>query len=75
MVKRLLKDVTQMPLFGLKVTEFKDQLIALAAADQAALEAAQDRSLALTKFINWAASSRGRVIGTYLEDVLFEFYE
>lgn len=64
-----------MPLPGVTTDELQEQLRLLAAADHAEVEASRERSLAVSKFINWAAASRGRVVGTYLEDIVFEFYE
>lgn len=63
-----------MPLFGVTVTEFHDQLRTLMDADQAAANSSPERSLAINKFIDWACTRRGRVIGTYLGDIIFEFY-
>lgn len=73
-VKRLLLEVGKMPLFGVESEEFHSKLQALTEADAAATEAAQHRQLLLSQFVQWTAAHRGRVLASYLEDLLAAFY-
>lgn len=63
-----------MPLFGVNIQEFQKMLQKVIEADEAAAAAARHRSVALSQFIEYATASRGRVMGSYLEDIVFEFY-
>lgn len=74
-VKKLLQDIGQMPMFGVSINDFREQLALLIEADEAVTAASNRRALMFTNFTNWALSSRGRVIGTYMDDLICEFYQ
>lgn len=63
-----------MPMFGVRVRDFQEQIAKLVEADEAAAAASERRSQALAEFVNWAITTKGRVIGSYMDDLLCEFY-
>lgn len=74
LVKNLLEDISQMPMFGINQDDFEAQLKILLDADAAAQAASSHRQLVLTNFVNWALHRKGKVIGAYLDDLICEFF-
>ena len=74
-VKRLLLEVGQMPLFGIKHADFQARLHELVQADVAATAAVRRRQQLFSQFISWSATQRGIVLAANLDDIVSEFYD
>lgn len=74
-LRRLLLDVSQMPLFGVNPEEYHAKLQAVIEADTAVAAAMSRRQDLFSQFVKFTASRRGKVLATYLEDLLVEFYD
>lgn len=64
-----------MPMFGVSISEFRRLLLEVIDANDAADSAAVRRSTAIANLVSVTAASKGRVVGTYLEDIIFAFYQ
>lgn len=73
-VKRLLTDWAQTPLLGIDRQTYLAYINDLVEADGTLQAAAANRQRIFSQFVSLVTNNRGRVVGTYLDDLVLEFH-